>query len=74
MLKSALQHWERFPTTRGIRWFNFLALSITHLIAAYGLWTVEIRKNTALFAVAYYAFSMLGELYRCFIHSSFDLH
>jgi len=52
---------QNFPPTTGIRWFNVVVLTLTPLIAVYGLWTVKIRRETGFFAVAYYIFSMLGE-------------
>jgi len=52
---------RNFPPTKGIRWFNLAMLTLTPLVAVYGLWTVKIRRDTGFFAVAYYIFSMLGE-------------
>jgi stearoyl-CoA desaturase (delta-9 desaturase) len=53
---------QDFPPTNGIRWFNVGVLTLTPLLAVYGLWTVKIQRDTGFFAVAYYIFSMLGEI------------
>ena len=52
---------EGFPPIHGIRWFNVAILVLTPLLALYGLHSVHIRRPTALFAFAYYTFSMLGK-------------
>jgi hypothetical protein len=59
LMLSALTH--GFPPTKGIRWFNLTVLTLTPLVAFYGLWTVKVRRDTGFFAIAYYVFSMLGE-------------
>ena len=64
---------QKFPATNGIRWFNVAVFAITTLIAVYGLLTVKLRRDTVFFSVAYYIFSMLGELH-IFLHLLTDTH
>ena len=52
---------RKFPPTRGVRWFNVVVLTLTPLIAGYGIIGVVLSRETVLFSVAYYVFSMLGE-------------
>jgi len=52
---------QKFPPTKGVRWFNVAVLTMTPLIAGYGIIGVVFRRETVLFSVAYYMFSMLGE-------------
>ncbi|PPQ88169.1 hypothetical protein CVT25_005134 [Psilocybe cyanescens] len=60
-----------FPPTNGIRWFNLSILVLTPAIAGYGLWKVEVRWETAYWAMAYYVFSMLG-YHRLWSHRSYN--
>ncbi|KAF8154570.1 delta 9-fatty acid desaturase protein [Crassisporium funariophilum] len=72
MLSSLTQN---FPPTKGVRWFNLAVLTITPLIAGYGLWSVRLRRDTGFFAVAYYIFSMLGitaGYHRLWSHRSYN--
>ena len=41
-------------------WFNLLVVTITPIIALYGLFTTQFDARTARFSVAYYVFNMLG--------------
>ncbi|KXN86974.1 Acyl-CoA desaturase [Leucoagaricus sp. SymC.cos] len=53
--------WTRkFPPVVGIRWFNLTVLTITPAIALYGIMTLPLKKETMIFSVLYYVFSMLG--------------
>ncbi|KAF8955037.1 delta 9-fatty acid desaturase protein [Flammula alnicola] len=62
---------KKFPATKGIRWFNLAILVFTPLVACYGLWRVQVRWDTGLFAGAYYIFSMLG-YHRLWSHRSYN--
>jgi hypothetical protein len=64
----------KFPATSGIRWFNLAVFTLTTIIAIYGLFTVRLRRDTALFAMAYYIFSMLGERNARSINSRGQFH
>ncbi len=59
MFMSSLTH--DFPPTKGFRWFNLAVLTVTPLVAVYGLIFVRVRRETLLFSMAYYVFSMLGK-------------
>ncbi|PFH47568.1 hypothetical protein AMATHDRAFT_6624 [Amanita thiersii Skay4041] len=62
LIHTALESLTRgFPTIKGVRWFNLAVLTITPAIAIYGLLYVPPRRETIIFAVAYYLFTMLGE-------------
>lgn len=63
---------KKFPTIVGIRWFNLAVFSITPLLAVYGLLTIRLKRDTALFSVAYYIFSMLGERNTYFVVSRME--
>jgi stearoyl-CoA desaturase (delta-9 desaturase) len=55
-------YWTRnFPPIIGVRWFNLLVLTITPAIALYGFTNLSLKKETVIFSVLYYIFSMLGE-------------
>lgn len=56
-----LSYTRRFPGTKGIRWFNLAVLTLTPLVACYGLWSMKMKTETGIFAGIYYLFSMLGE-------------
>ncbi|KAG6331140.1 hypothetical protein ID866_7948 [Astraeus odoratus] len=49
-----------FPAITGIRWFNLAILVITPALALYGLLRVPILPKTAISAVCYYIYTMLG--------------
>lgn len=49
-----------FPTITGIRWFNLGVLVLTPAVALYGLLWVPILPKTAICAVGYYVYTMLG--------------
>jgi len=51
-----------FPTITGIRWFNLAVLVVTPAVALYGLLRVPILTKTAISAVCYYIYTMLGTL------------
>ncbi|KAJ3571726.1 hypothetical protein NP233_g3564 [Leucocoprinus birnbaumii] len=54
-------HWTKnFPPVVGIRWFNVAVLTITPTIALYGFTNLSLKKETMIFSVLYYIFSMLG--------------
>lgn len=52
---------NNFPPIVGVRWFNVSVLTLTPAIAGYGLLVAPVYCKTAVFAVLYYVFSMLGE-------------
>jgi stearoyl-CoA desaturase (delta-9 desaturase) len=52
---------RNFPPNKGFRWFNIAVLTVTPMVAIYGLIFVRVRRETVLFSMAYYLFSMLGE-------------
>jgi stearoyl-CoA desaturase (Delta-9 desaturase) len=52
---------KSFPPIIGVRWFNVSVLTITPLVAAYGLRVAPLHRGTVAFAMLYYVFSMLGE-------------
>ena len=51
---------EKFPSVTRVRWFNLSILTITPILAIYGLLTVLPNPKTSVFAILYYIFSMLG--------------
>jgi stearoyl-CoA desaturase (delta-9 desaturase) len=53
---------NNFPPIIGVRWFNLSVLIVTPVVAGYGLFVAPLLRGTALFAMLYYVFSMLGEL------------
>jgi len=54
-------YWTRsFPPIVGVRWFNIAVLTITPAIALYGFMKLSLRKETMIFSMLYYIFSMLG--------------
>ncbi|PPR00686.1 hypothetical protein CVT24_000974 [Panaeolus cyanescens] len=62
---------RKFPSTKGIRGFNLAVLTVTPLIAVYGLWKGNIIRGTSYFAFLYYVFSMLG-YHRLWSHRSYN--
>ena len=56
---------RNFPPTKGIRCFNVAVFALTPLVATYGLITIEFRRETCIFAMGYYVFSMLGTWKTC---------
>ncbi|KAF9042977.1 delta 9-fatty acid desaturase protein [Panaeolus papilionaceus] len=64
-----------FPSTKGIRGFNLAVLTLTPLIACYGLWQGRAHRGTVYFACFYYVFSMLGitaGYHRLWSHRSYN--
>ena len=56
---------EKFPSVTRVRWFNLSILTITPVLAIYGLLTVLPDSRTSVFAILYYIFSMLGGYEHC---------
>jgi len=55
-------YWTQgFPPIVGVRWFNLLVLVLTPALAFYGFMTVSLSKETVLFSLSYYIFSMIGD-------------
>ena len=55
-------YWIRgFPPIVGIRWFNLLVLAVAPALALYGFIALSLRKETMLFSLSYYLFSMIGD-------------
>ncbi|KAF9451566.1 hypothetical protein P691DRAFT_796578 [Macrolepiota fuliginosa MF-IS2] len=66
-----LSYWTRdFPPVVGIRWFNVVVLTITPAISLYGFAILPMRRETAIFSIIYYIFSMLG-YHRLWSHRSY---
>ncbi|KAJ7182712.1 delta 9-fatty acid desaturase protein [Mycena crocata] len=68
---------HKFPPIEGVRWFNVFVLVGTPLIALYGLIFVTPDRRTVVFALAYYLFSMIGEIssscfHRLWSHRSYN--
>ncbi|RDB26731.1 Acyl-CoA desaturase [Hypsizygus marmoreus] len=66
---------QNFPVITGVRWFNILVLTGTPAIAGYGIWSIPRSRETIIFAVAYYVFSMLGitaGYHRLWSHRSYN--
>ncbi|KII85414.1 hypothetical protein PLICRDRAFT_44716 [Plicaturopsis crispa FD-325 SS-3] len=49
-----------FPTIKRVRWFNLGVLVVTPALALYGWHTTPMQQKTAIAALLYYLFSMLG--------------
>ncbi|TFK23314.1 delta 9-fatty acid desaturase protein [Coprinopsis marcescibilis] len=71
MSPSAALVSSQFPPTAGIRWFNVGVLTMTSILSIYGLYTVHYNRQTTLFSVAYYIFTMLG-YHRLWSHRSYN--
>lgn len=64
-----------FPTITGIRWFNLGVLVLTPAVALYGLLWVPVLPKTAVCAVGYYVYTMLGitaGYHRLWSHRSYN--
>lgn len=51
---------EQFPSITGVRWFNLGVLTITPLVALYGIIFVPMHLASMLSAVFYYCVTMIG--------------
>jgi hypothetical protein len=65
------QQWKGFPVIEQVRWFNLSALAVTHLAALYGLFFVPLDRRTLIFAIAYYFFTIFGEMF--LVREDFEL-
>ena len=66
---------QSWPTIRGVHWFNCAVLATSSCIGLYGALYVHIRRETAIFSVAYFFFSMLGitaGYHRLYSHRSYQ--
>jgi hypothetical protein len=52
---------SNFPPIVGVRWYNVFVLTVTPLIAGYGLLVAPLHRGTVVFSMLYYVFSMLGQ-------------
>ncbi|TFL07914.1 hypothetical protein BDV98DRAFT_42813 [Pterulicium gracile] len=61
-----------WPTIRGVHWFNCAVLAASSSIGLYGALYVHVRRETAVFSVAYFFFSMIAGYHRLYSHRSYQ--
>ncbi|KAI0646430.1 delta 9-fatty acid desaturase protein [Trametes maxima] len=65
---------DGFPTIRAIKWPNLIAITLTHILAVYGVLYVTPKRNTAILTTVLYFITTLGVTagyHRLWSHRSF---